>query len=147
MAERARELAQRLVTDRTGVEAFLRASFDDQRWSRAQPGAIADQWQHAHAWKEHSQVAAEAAERIRAETAKRYGIDVDAPGTDEQIVDTLLRDAEKRQARAADDHGGAEADTMTVSEILAEAERADADRSDETEYQETGGHRTAGPLQ
>ncbi|CAG7642193.1 hypothetical protein SIM91_02605 [Rhodococcus opacus] len=99
-AERARELAQRLETSRAGAEAYLRASFDDQWWNRAQPGEIADQWQHAQAWKEHSQVASEAVERIRTETAKRYGIDVDAPGADEKVVDALLRDAENRKARA-----------------------------------------------
>ncbi|MFZ2176226.1 MAG: hypothetical protein WAW17_19750 [Rhodococcus sp. (in: high G+C Gram-positive bacteria)] len=138
-AERTRELAQRLETNRAGAEAYLRASFDDQWWNRAQPGEIADQWQHAQAWKEHSQVASEAAERIRAETAKRYGINVDAPGADETIVDSLLRDAENRQARASDERGRAHADTMTASEILAEAERADAERSDETERNETNG--------
>ncbi|KAF0964252.1 hypothetical protein [Rhodococcus sp. T7] len=136
-AERARELAQRLETDRAGVEAYLRASFDDQWWNRAQPGEIADQWQHAQAWQEHSQVAAEAADRIRTETAKRYGIDVNAPGADEKIVDSLLRDAENRQARADAERGRAHSDTMTASEILNEAERADAERADETERNET----------
>jgi colicin import membrane protein len=137
--ERARELAQRLETDRAGVEAYLRASFDDQWWNRAQPGEIADQWQHAQAWREHSQVAVEATERIRTETAKRYGIDVNAPGADEKIVDSLLRDAENRQARAGAVRGRARSDTMTASEILDEAERADAERSDETERNETNG--------
>ncbi|WP_160104039.1 hypothetical protein, partial [Rhodococcus sp. T7] len=108
-----------------------------QWWNRAQPGEIADQWQHAQAWQEHSQVAAEAADRIRTETAKRYGIDVNAPGADEKIVDSLLRDAENRQARADAERGRAHSDTMTASEILNEAERADAERADETERNET----------
>ncbi|QYA99628.1 hypothetical protein I1A62_00415 (plasmid) [Rhodococcus sp. USK10] len=136
-AERARELAQRLETSRAAAEAYLRASFDDQWWNRAQPGEIADQWQHAQAWKEHSQVASEAVERIRAETAKRYGIDVDAPSADEKIVDALLRDAENRKARAAAEHGRSQADTTTASQILDEAERTDAERADENERNET----------
>ncbi|NKU63799.1 hypothetical protein GS891_11760, partial [Rhodococcus hoagii] len=51
-------------------------------WNEAGPEQIADNWQTARAWQDHSQVAAQAADRIRQEVQSRYGIDVDNPGVD-----------------------------------------------------------------
>lgn len=124
----ARELRARLSAERSAAEAGLRPVMTDRWWNEAGPEQIADNWQTARAWQDHSEVAAQAADRIRQEVQSRYGIDVDNPGVDPQQIDQLLRDAEASKNAGNNEQDLADRDRRMASDLMAEAERLDRDR-------------------
>ncbi|NKZ84726.1 hypothetical protein GS982_21320 [Rhodococcus hoagii] len=124
----ARELRTSPVRERSAAEAGLRPVMTEKWWNEAGPEQIADNWQTARAWQDHSQVAAQAADRIRQEVQSRYGIDVDNPGVDPRQVDQLLRDAEASKNAGNNEQDLADRDRRMASDLMAEAERLDRDR-------------------
>ncbi len=124
----ARELRARLSAERSAAEVGLRPVMTEKWWNESGPDQIADNWQTARAWQDHSQVAAQAADRIRQEVQSRYGIDVDNPGVDPRQVDQLLRDAEASKNAGNNEQDLADRDRRMASDLMAEAERLDRDR-------------------
>jgi len=126
----AREATQRLTAERTAAEAQLRPVLGERWWDDRKPEQIADSYQQARAWRDHSPLAAQAADRIRDEVQTRYGIDVFNPGVDPRQIDKLLRDAEKAKSNSTDEQGRAAQDRLTASGLMAEADRLDRDQED-----------------
>ncbi|WP_182262774.1 hypothetical protein [Rhodococcus sp. UFZ-B548] len=121
----ARELRERLVAERSVIEAQLRPVMTDRWWEDASHAQIADSWQQARGWQDHSQPAADAADRIRTQVQTRYGIDAAAPGIDPREIENLLQAAEEAKRAATDEQELAERENVKASELMAEADRLD----------------------
>lgn len=122
----ARELRERLVAERSAIEAQLRPVMTDRWWEDASHAQIADSWQQARGWQDHSQPAADAADRIRKEVQTRYGIDAGAPGVDPREIENMLQAAESaKRAAATAEQDLSERENVKASELMAEADHLD----------------------
>ena len=125
-----REYAERLKVERTAAETQLRGVSDKQWWDQAKPEAITDAYLQAKAWSPESEIAAQAAHKIRSEVHQRYGFDVD---NDQAARDFLAygrayKDvAGTEQKRAAQDRVEAGAAMTAAESADRQAERAAAE--------------------
>ena len=84
--QQARGLRQQFDAQRTAAVAALDPVRQDGWWDRASPAHVADAWQTAHAWRAHDPRADAAAQRIRDQVQRRYGVDVDQLQADRTAV-------------------------------------------------------------
>ena len=127
-----RELEARFEAERGAARASLSPVQQAEWWNTAGVDDIARAHETATVWRDHDETAREVGDTIRREVSERYGIDVDAPGTDQADVAAALRDAERdrAEARAERERSGEE---LTASQLLF----ANADRH-EREAQQWG---------
>jgi len=105
----ARELTARIQAEQAAARANLAPVFRTEWWSHAGPEDIQDAFTTARAWTGHDPEADRAADRIRDEVGRRYGVD----------VDRAAADPERERVRA------------TVEQVQAQLLVAEADRADQ----------------
>lgn len=136
----ARDLQDRLAAERAAARAALIPLERDAWWERAQPGDIGQAWQTARQWDSVEPDARRAAETIREQVQKRYGLDVDAlqPRPDDTLVRALgervaqARTEAERSARDGDQERAQAGQEVVVATLMAQESatvRADADAS------------------
>ncbi|MCO7203370.1 hypothetical protein NH287_07675 [Microbacterium sp. CnD16-F] len=135
--QEALELQSRLDAERAAVRGQLAVVDQPSWWDRADVRDIADAREAAVAWRDHDDVAARANETIRREVQDRYGIDVDAAGSDPTAVADALRraEADRAQAREEQRRSGEELTASQILLISAEARDRDADATAERAYE------------
>ena len=96
--QQTRGLQQRFDAQRTAAVAALDPVRQDGWWARASPAHVADAWQTAHAWRAHDPRADAAAQHIREQVQRRYGVDVDQLQAGRSTLAGVL--AERAQSRS-----------------------------------------------
>lgn len=126
--QQARELQARFDAERAAARAQLAPVKDERWWDNANSRDIERVHATATAWKAHDPAARDAAETIRDQVQKRYGLDVNNLGADEASVATALAKAERDREQADKEHGTARDENSQAAVLLAEADREDRDR-------------------
>lgn len=124
----ARELQARFDAERAGARAQLAPALNEQWWDTATGRDIERVHETATAWKSHDPAARDAAQTIREQVQKRYGLDVNNLGADEASVATELAKAERNREQADKERGTARSETVQATALLAEADREDRNR-------------------
>jgi colicin import membrane protein len=131
---RARELQERFDAQRAAARAQLAPTAREDWWDKATPEMIEHAHQTATAWKTYDPHAAEAADRIREQVQRRYGIDVDNTGADEASVSAALSRAQQARGQAEAERtkaAAARTDEAVAGAAVAGGSRQDrADRSE-----------------
>ncbi|MEW1812511.1 hypothetical protein AB0284_17620 [Pseudarthrobacter phenanthrenivorans] len=126
--QQARELRARYDAERAAARAQLVPVMDNRWWDTASGRDIERVHETATAWKDHDPAARDAAETIREQVQRRYGIDVDNVGVDESSVAAALAKDEQNRQQAEQERRGARDETARAAALLAEADREDRDR-------------------
>lgn len=117
----ARELAERLRAEQAAARADLAPVFRAEWWDQAGPEDIQHVHTTARAWTGQDPEADRAADRIRDEVRRRYGVDVDRATADPELVRIALERAETRRV----ERGRAAEEQVQAQLLVAEADRAD----------------------
>ncbi|MEW1808305.1 hypothetical protein [Pseudarthrobacter sp. NPDC080039] len=126
--QQARELQARYDAERAAARAQLAPVMDTRWWDTATGRDIERVHETATAWKDHDPAARDAAEAIRDQVRRRYGLDVDNLGANEVSVAEALARAERDREQAEQERRtGREEDAQAV-QLLAQADREDSDR-------------------
>jgi colicin import membrane protein len=126
--QQARELQARFDAERAAARAQL-APVMDNRWrDTANARDIERAHETATAWKDHDPAARDAAEAIRDQVQRRYGLDVDNLGVNEATVAEALAKAERDREQAEQKRRGGRDENAQAVQLLAEAGREDRDR-------------------
>jgi colicin import membrane protein len=120
-----RELQTRFESERGAARASLAPVQRSEWWDTAGVDDIAAAHETASVWKDHDDVAREAADTIRTEVQDRYGIDVDAP--EAGFVGRALFEAGRDRADAAAERTQAGEELTTSQQLLAAADRRERD--------------------
>lgn len=120
-----RELQARFESERGAARASLAPVQRPEWWDAASVDDIAAAHETASVWKDHDDVAREAADTIRTEVNDRYGIDVDAPEAG-SIARELFYAREDRAVAAAERAQAGE-ELTTSQQLLAAADRRERD--------------------
>lgn len=128
--QQARELQARFDAERAAARAQLAPVMDNRWWDTATGGDIERAHEAATAWKDHDPAARDAAEVIRDQVQRRYGLDVDNLGANEATVAEALAKAERDREQAEQErHAGRDENAQAV-QLLAEADREDRKRAE-----------------
>lgn len=133
--QRGRELQARYAAQRGAARAQLAPTADDRWWDQARPEDIERVHEVATAWKDFDPTAQEAAERIRREVSRRYGVDVNSPGADDNAVSQALAQTERDRAEADRQRGAADQDGTEAALLMGTAGRKDRNRGSEVEFE------------
>ena len=98
--QQTRGLRERFDAQRTAAVAALDPVRQNGWWDRASPAHVADAWQTAHAWRAHDPRADAAAQRIREQVQRRYGVDVDQLQADRTTVTGAVAERAPNEAQA-----------------------------------------------
>ncbi|MET4096956.1 hypothetical protein [Arthrobacter sp. UYCu712] len=124
-SQAAHEAQARFAADRSAAHAALAPVEKDQWWDKAQPHDIATAHAVAMSWKDRDPTALGAAERIRTEVQRRYGIDTHDVGTDtgylESGVETMTAERARRAAVVEHHKGMALIAAAQAEELRAKA--------------------------
>lgn len=126
--QQARELQARFDAERAAARAQLAPVMDNRWWDTASGRDIERVHEAATAWKDHDPAARSAAEVIRDQVQRRYGMDVDNVGADDASVVAALAKAERDREQAEQERGAGRDETAQAAQLLAEAAREDRDR-------------------
>ncbi|MDO5866914.1 MULTISPECIES: hypothetical protein [Paenarthrobacter] len=126
--QQSRELQARFDAERSAARAQLSPALNDRWWDTATGRDIERVHETATAWKAHDPAARDAAETIRDQVQKRYGLDVKNLGAYEASVATALAKAERDREQTDKERGTARDENTQAAGLLAEAEREDRDR-------------------
>lgn len=126
--QQARELQARFDAERAAARAQLAPALNDRWWDTATGRDIERVHETATAWKAHDPAARDAAQTIKEQIQKRYGLDVNSLGIDDASVATALAKAERDREQADQERGTARDENTQVAGLLVEAEREDRDR-------------------
>jgi colicin import membrane protein len=126
--QQARELQAQFDAERAAARAQLAPIMDNRWWDTATGRDIERVHEAATAWKDHDPTAASAAEVIRDQVHRRYGLDVDSLGADDASVAAAMAKAEQDREQAEQEHRTGRAETAQAVELMAEADREDRDR-------------------
>ncbi|MEV8132868.1 hypothetical protein AB0O54_17185 [Pseudarthrobacter oxydans] len=126
--QQARELQARFDAERAAARAQLAPVMDNRWWDTANGRDIERVHEAATAWKDHDPVARDAAEVIRDQVQRRYGLDMDNLGADEASVAEALAKAERDREQAEKERGAGRDENAQAVQLLAEADREDRDR-------------------
>ncbi|UYY83671.1 hypothetical protein OIT41_20620 (plasmid) [Arthrobacter sp. YA7-1] len=126
--QQARELQARFDAERAAARAQLAPVMDNRWWDTASGRDIERVHEAATAWKDHDPAARSAAEAIRDQVQRRYGLDVDNLGADESPVAAALAKAERDREQAEQERGAGRDENAQATQLLAEATREDQDR-------------------
>jgi hypothetical protein len=126
--QQARELQARFDAERAAARAQLAPVMDNRWWDTANGRDIERAHEAATAWKDHDPAARDAAEVIRDQVQRRYGLDVDNLGANEATVAEALARAERDREQAQQERRGGRDENAQAVQLLAEADREDRDR-------------------
>jgi colicin import membrane protein len=126
--QQARELQARYDAERAASRAQLAPVMDNRWWDTASGRDIERVHETATAWKDHDRAARDAAETIRDQVQRRYGLDVDNLGVDESSVAEALAKAEREREQAEKERGTGGEEIVQAVQLLSEADREDRDR-------------------
>jgi colicin import membrane protein len=129
--QQARELQARLDAERAAVRAQLAPVMDNRWWDTASGRDVERAHEAATAWKDHDPAARSAAEVIRDQVQRRYGLDVDNLGADEVSVSSVLAKAERDREQAKQEGSTGRDETVQAAQLLAEADKEDRDREED----------------
>jgi colicin import membrane protein len=104
---------------------------DNRWWDTANGRDIERAHETATGWKDHDPAARDAAEVIRDQVQRRYGLDVDNLGADDASVAEALAKAERDREQAEQERRAGRDETAQAVQLLAEADREDRDRAQE----------------
>ncbi|PFG45116.1 hypothetical protein ATJ97_0037 [Georgenia soli] len=123
--QHAREFTARLQAEQSAARADLAPIFRIEWWDQAGPVDIQHAWTTARAWTGQEPDADRAADRIRDEVRRRYGVDVDRAAADPELVRVALERAEARRAELERERGRAAEEQFQAHLLAAEADLAD----------------------
>jgi len=126
--QQARELQARFDAERAAARAQLAPVTDNRWWDTASGRDVERVHETATAWKEHDPAARDAAEVIRDQVQRRYGLDVDILGADDASVAEALAKAERAREQAEQERRAGRNENAEAAQLLAEADREDRDR-------------------
>jgi hypothetical protein len=126
--QQARELQARFDAERAAARAQLAPVMDNRWWDTASGRDIERVHETATAWKDHDPAAHDAAEVIRDQVQRRYGLDVDNLGADEASVAEALAKAERDREQAEQERRAGRDETAQAVQLLAQADREDRAR-------------------
>jgi colicin import membrane protein len=126
--QQARELQARFDAERSAARAQLAPVMDNRWWDTASGRDVERVHEAATAWKDNDPAARSAAEVIRAQLQRRYGLDVDNLGADDASVAAALAKAERDGEQAEQERSAGRDENAQAAELLAEAAREDQDR-------------------
>ncbi|UKA77626.1 hypothetical protein [Arthrobacter sp. FW306-07-I] len=127
--QQARELQARYGAERAAARAQLAPVMDNRWWDTASGRDIERVHETATAWKDHDPAARDAAEAIRDQVQRRYGLDVDNPGADEASVAAAMAKAERDRDQAQSERTAGRDENAQTAQLLAEADREDRERA------------------
>jgi colicin import membrane protein len=131
--QQARELQARFDAERAAARAQLAPVMDNRWWDTASGRDIERVHEAATTWKDHDPAARDAADVIRDQVQRRYGLDVDNLGADEASVAEALAKAERDREQAEQERGGGREGNAQAVQLLAEADREDRDRQQDAD--------------
>jgi colicin import membrane protein len=131
--KQARELQARFDAERAAARAQLAPVMDNRWWDTASGRDVERVHEAATAWKDHDPAARDAADVIRDQMQRRYGLDVDNLGADEASVAEALAKAERDREQAEQERGGGREGNAQAVQLLAEADREDRDRQQDAD--------------
>ncbi|GAB2722719.1 hypothetical protein ACX801_20980 [Arthrobacter bambusae] len=126
--QQARELQARFDAERATARAQVAPVMDNRWWDTASGRDVERVHEAATAWKDHDPAARSAAEVIRDQVQRRYGLDVDNLGADDASVAAALTKAERDREQAEQERRAGGDETAQAAQLLAEAAREDQDR-------------------
>jgi hypothetical protein len=127
--QQARELQARFDAERAAARAQLAPVMDNRWWDTATGRDIERVHETATAWKDHDPAARDAAEAIRTQVQRRYGLDLDILGADEASVATAMAKAERDRDQAQSERTAGAEENAQAAQLLAEADREDRERA------------------
>ena len=128
--QQARELQARFDAERAAARAQLAPVMDNLWWDTATGRDVERAHEAATAWKDHDPAARDAAEVIRDQVQRRYGLDVDNLGANEATVAEALAKAERDREQAEQEHRAGRDENAQAVQLLAEADREDRKRAE-----------------
>ncbi|WP_416429740.1 hypothetical protein [Paenarthrobacter nicotinovorans] len=126
--QQARELQARFDAERAAARAQIAPALNDRWWDTATGRDIERVHETATAWKDHDPAARDAAQTIKDQIQRRYGLDVNNLGVDEAPVATALAKAGRDREQADKEDSTGRGENAQAAGLLAEAERDDRDR-------------------
>ncbi|WP_238703539.1 hypothetical protein [Arthrobacter sp. TS-15] len=126
--QQARELQARFDAERSAARAQLAPVMDNRWWDTATGRDVERAHETATAWKDHDPAARDAAELIRDQVQRRYGLDVDNLGANEATVADALAKAQRDREQAEQERRAGGEENAQAVQLLAEADREDRDR-------------------
>ncbi|MFF2300696.1 hypothetical protein [Arthrobacter sp. NPDC058127] len=126
--QQARELQARFDSERAAARAQLAPVMDNRWWNMASGRDVERVHEAATAWKNQDPAARSAADVIRDQVQRRYGLDVDNVGADEASVAAALAKAERDREQAEHERSAGRDENAHAEQLLAEASREDQDR-------------------
>lgn len=131
--QQARELQARFDAERAAARAQFAPVMDNRWWDTAAGRDIERVHETVTAWKDHDPTARSAAEVIRDQLHRRYGLDVDSLGADEASVAEALAKAERDREQSEHERRTGRDETAQAVALLAEAHREDRDRQQDAD--------------
>ncbi|MDP9696176.1 UNVERIFIED_ORG: colicin import membrane protein [Arthrobacter globiformis] len=131
--QQARELQARFDAERAAARAQLAPVMDNRWWDTASGRDVERVHEVATAWKDHDPAARDAADVIRDQVQRRYGLDVDTLGADDASVAQALAKAERDREQAEQERRAGRDETAQAVQLLAEADREDRDRQQDAD--------------
>lgn len=142
--QQGRELQARFDAERAGARAQLAPVMDNRWWDTASGRDIERVHETATAWKDHDPAARNAADTIKDQVQRRYGLDVNNLGADETSVASAMEKKDRSASQAQDGPSELEQARRWARENDPEylrqwdqrhnaADTVEAGRSDETE--------------
>lgn len=128
--QQARELQARFDAERAAARAQLAPVMDNRWWDTATGRDVERVHEAATAWKDHDPAARDAAEVIRDQVQRRYGLDVDNLGANEATVAAALAKAERDREQAEQERRAGRDENAQAVQLLAEADREDRKRAE-----------------
>lgn len=101
---------------------------DNQSWDTASGREIERVHETAAAWNDHDSTAHEAADIVRDQVQRRYGLDMDNLGADEASVAEALTKAERDREQVEQERRTGRDEAAQAAQLVAEAAREDQDR-------------------
>lgn len=126
--QQARELQARFDAERAAARAQLAPVMDNRWWDTANGRDVERVHEAATAWKDHDPAARDAAEVIRDQVQRRYGLDVNNLGANEATVAEALAKAERDREQAEQERRSGRDENAQAVQLLAEADREDRNR-------------------
>ncbi|MGN7150785.1 hypothetical protein ACTHQ6_17505 [Arthrobacter sp. SAFR-179] len=126
--QQARELQARFDAERAAARTQLAPVMDNRWWDTASGRDVERAHETATAWKDHDPAARDAAEVIRDQVQRRYGLDVDNLGADDASVSEALAKAERDREQAEQERRTGRDENAQAVQLLVEADREDRDR-------------------
>lgn len=131
--QQARELQARFDAERAAARAQLTPIMDNRWWDTATGRDIERVHEAATAWKDHDPTARSAAEVIRDQVHRRYGLDMDNLGADEASVAAAMAKAERDREQAQEERRTGSVEIAQAAGLMAEADREDRDRQQDAD--------------